>query len=273
MAHRTPYTQQNVGVLHTPSTVACVMWLCPQHNNTMTMLTLNTRTRRPGDGSTTSQLMSQFVFVPSVLSVTEIFVRTERTVGHLRYQLEDVQFTIDQPTPTTTHHHDHDHDPTHPGFVEVLKHTTQRSQAPSPDSQADKPERLTDSSPRAIKSFSWIITNTPGDGGKEVCMWCVWVVRVVCCVVCKPVTCIMYGLHKQHEYINTWILNTTNYHKNGCWGIVFLWAKRVCGNVSCPELLCWCHPRILPRVVSTYVFVTFLPTPPSTRYCAPLRWP
>ena len=28
-----------------PSTGACVMWRCPQHDNTMTMLTLNTRTR------------------------------------------------------------------------------------------------------------------------------------------------------------------------------------------------------------------------------------
>ena len=27
------------------STVSCVMWYCPQHDNTMTMLTLNTRTR------------------------------------------------------------------------------------------------------------------------------------------------------------------------------------------------------------------------------------
>ena len=34
------------------STVSCVMWRSPQHSNTMTMLTLNARTRRQVDGST-----------------------------------------------------------------------------------------------------------------------------------------------------------------------------------------------------------------------------
>ena len=153
--------------------------------------------------------------------VTEIFVLFQRTVGHIRYQLADVPRQPDSPLDTVLrtsqsltrtiynrHTHTHNHpppttnDPIHPGFVEVLKHTTQRSQAPSPDStlilcspslprrantipsQADKPERLTDPSPRAINSFSWIITNTPRDGGKAVCVCCVLCCGA-CCVCCR----------------------------------------------------------------------------------------
>ena len=71
-----------LGCFTHPSTVACAMWRCPQHNNTMTILTLNTRARRQRswiilspcsrvDGSsccrvednTTSQMLAQTVFV------------------------------------------------------------------------------------------------------------------------------------------------------------------------------------------------------------------
>ena len=37
----------------------------------------------------------------------------------------------------------------------------------------------------------------------RVVLWCMLCVLSCECNVSKPVNCIMYGLHKQHEYINT----------------------------------------------------------------------
>ena len=46
VTYRTPTLNKMLVRFTGRSTVTCVMWCCPQHDNTMTMLTLNTRTLR-----------------------------------------------------------------------------------------------------------------------------------------------------------------------------------------------------------------------------------
>ena len=64
------------------SSPSCVLWCCPQHDNTMTTLTLNTRT----DEQLTTQVKQAFPpFGPK-----KIFVRIWVTFGHLRNHLAAV---------------------------------------------------------------------------------------------------------------------------------------------------------------------------------------
>ena len=66
--------QHHVVCVHSPSTAWCVLWLGPLHDNTMTMLTLKTRTRWTVDYSTVHGvlvLMRQQVHRVVVLRTTQ----------------------------------------------------------------------------------------------------------------------------------------------------------------------------------------------------------
>ena len=136
-------------------TVSCVMWCCPQHDNTMTMLTLNTRTgwtvdydastgssRCAVEDNATSQILSRTALVRKMF----LYASTS-PLGHLRNHLADVPLQPHSPldrqyhtththtpqTQTQTHtHHTHTHPPP--------QHITQRN---APQDTSQPPHRNT----------------------------------------------------------------------------------------------------------------------------------